>query len=167
MRDQFLLHDSLLVFQKQWNLSIYFQLCIQETVLPLELVCVEPPNINNSVLDTSLSVSSGPNFLVNQTCQVWRSLCACHDPHVYLPILSPRFERLRWQLVSRYISWIDQGISAVSWRQINAIQWYSLLVDVVTLNDSLKTQREYPIDEPQSEANKRIRSQAIEVGIRD
>ena len=162
MRDQFLLHDSLLLFQKQWNLSIYFQLCVQEIVSPLELICVEPP-----LLDTSLSVSSRPNFLVNQTCQVWRSLCACQDPHVYLPILSSRFERLRWQLVSRYLSWIDQGISAISWRSVNAVQWYSLLVDVVTLNDSLKDQREYQIEEPHSEDNKRIRSQAIEVGIGD
>ncbi|PRP86900.1 component of oligomeric golgi complex 2-like [Planoprotostelium fungivorum] len=111
-------------FFKKWNLSVYYQLRMQDIVSRFE----------SSLLETSQDVQppSKEEFSMNATRVLWNCLCRPWSKEVYLKPLGYKFFRLVLQLVVRYKQWIDQQCQ----EQGKTIQYWSFLFhDIVSIQD--------------------------------
>ncbi|XP_014249061.1 conserved oligomeric Golgi complex subunit 2 [Cimex lectularius] len=90
-------HTSFSTFMDKWSLPIYFQLRFQEIAKDIE----------SSFAQSDWKSISNEWKLV-ATEHVWRCLHRCWAPGVFLQPLAHKFWKLSLQIISRYVTWINE-----------------------------------------------------------
>lgn len=96
------------VYTKRWNLPAYFSLRFNEFAASID------EELNKPGLDTSLA-SDG--FLLASTTHTWLTMGKCVAEDVFVPALAHKFIQLFAQVLSRYKTWVNSGIEALSMQQ--------------------------------------------------
>ncbi|KAF6762997.1 hypothetical protein DFP72DRAFT_874343 [Ephemerocybe angulata] len=145
---------SFSIFEKRWQLPVYFQLRWKEIVGKLE------ESLARSKLEVSHSKDIQP-FTTHQASAVWIAISACWSSQVFIPELCPRFWKLTLQILSRYRTWLSSCLDVIDSRtadQKNAatsslrrpgtpvIRWcgcfarqFAAIVDVLAMDSAVHT----------------------------
>ncbi|KIK99406.1 hypothetical protein PAXRUDRAFT_822754 [Paxillus rubicundulus Ve08.2h10] len=102
-------HLVFIMFNRRWQLPIYFQLRWKDIIGKLE-DCLSSAALG---LD---SISSDPRrsaFLTPQAESIWVAVCSCWSAEVFIPELAYRFWRLTLQLLSRYKTWVEVSLPQI------------------------------------------------------
>ncbi|KAJ2918521.1 hypothetical protein MD484_g1842, partial [Candolleomyces efflorescens] len=99
-------HESYTIFEKRWQLPVYFQLRWKEIVGKLE------ESFGKTRLDIALSKDIRP-FASNQASAVWIAISACWSAQIFIPELCSRFWKLTLQILSRYRTWLSTCFDAI------------------------------------------------------
>ncbi|RXW24973.1 hypothetical protein EST38_g882 [Candolleomyces aberdarensis] len=99
-------HESYTIFEKRWQLPVYFQLRWKEIVGKLEESFAKPK------LDVALSKDIRP-FASSQASAVWIAISACWSAQIFIPELCSRFWKLTLQILSRYRTWLSTCFDAI------------------------------------------------------
>lgn len=102
-------HESYSIFEKRWQLPVYFQLRWKEIVGKLE------ESLARSKLEVSHSKDIQP-FTTHQASAVWIAISACWSSQVFIPELCPRFWKLTLQILSRYRTWLSSCLDVIDSR---------------------------------------------------
>ncbi|KIK67348.1 hypothetical protein GYMLUDRAFT_37448 [Collybiopsis luxurians FD-317 M1] len=94
-------HPVYSMFEKRWQLPVYFQMRWKEIIGKVEDALALPLEPSAKIVATSDS------FLTAQASAVWVALTASWSAQIYIPELSYRFWRLTLQLFSRYRVWLN------------------------------------------------------------
>lgn len=103
--------------QKKWNLAVYFSLRYQDVATALE----------DTLTTTGMAPREGPDgqpggFAYVATAAAWKALQSCTDAGIFLPPLADRFLRLVLQVVTRYSTWIGEGLRSAEGPDSNGTQ---------------------------------------------
>lgn len=99
--EQFREKEACQVFLGRWNLPVYFQIKFQEIALPVEKALGQ--------LFQQGSDELYPQFKLQATSVVVKSINQCWDSSVYLDSLAHRFWKLTLQIVSRFSQAVLDG----------------------------------------------------------
>jgi len=100
-------HPTFLVFERRWQLPVYFQLRWKEIVGSLEDVLstvrlepITPKGMSqrSSFLNGSFNLIEDGSFATPQASATWIAISACWSSEIYIPQLSHRFWRLTLQV---------------------------------------------------------------------
>jgi len=100
-------HPTFLVFERRWQLPVYFQLRWKEIVGSLEDVLsavrlepITPKGMlqRSSLLNGSFNLIEDGSFATPQASATWIAISACWSSEIYIPQLSHRFWRLTLQV---------------------------------------------------------------------
>ncbi|KAJ7579135.1 COG complex component [Mycena floridula] len=96
-------HPTYALFERRWQLPVYFQMRWKEIVIKLE-EALAVTRIESS------AVTADNQFVTPQGAAVWTAVSACWSAEVFIPQLSHRFWRLSLQVLTRYKTWLDQSL---------------------------------------------------------
>ncbi|TFK21980.1 COG complex component [Coprinopsis marcescibilis] len=99
-------HESYKIFERRWQLPVYYQLRWKEIVGKLE------GSLSTQKLEPVYSKDLSP-FVTSQAASAWISISACWSSQVFIPELCSRFWRLTLQILSRYFSWLSNCLDAL------------------------------------------------------
>ncbi|KAJ3803011.1 COG complex component [Lentinula aff. detonsa] len=114
-------HPVYSMFEKRWQLPVYFQMRWKEIVGKVEealVLPVEPSGKSTGGQNLPKTNSRSPcihlattgTLITPQATAVWVALTACWSAEIYIPELSHRFWRLTLQLLSRYRVWLNDVV---------------------------------------------------------
>ncbi|KAF9227314.1 COG complex component [Gyrodon lividus] len=86
-------HPVFTMFNRRWQLPIYFQLRWKDIISKLE--------------DCLITTQGRSAFLTPQAESIWAAVGSCWSAEVFIPDLAYRFWRLTLQLLSRYKTWLE------------------------------------------------------------
>ena len=99
-------HAASTDFARRWNLSLYFQLRLNETVEQVEHELARGGERAPPPGDTT------PSLQLRASAAIARALLVCTSPDVVLRPLAHRFLRLVLQLLARFSSWAQAALAA-------------------------------------------------------
>ncbi|KAF9062113.1 COG complex component [Rhodocollybia butyracea] len=108
-------HPVYTIFEKRWQLPVYFQMRWKEIVSKVEEAFTLPVELSGKITATADSL------LTPQATAVWVALTACWSAEIYIPQLSHRFWRLTLQLLSRYRVWLNEVIQENNFNPLNTV----------------------------------------------
>ncbi|KAJ3724542.1 oligomeric golgi complex component, COG2-domain-containing protein [Lentinula raphanica] len=108
-------HPVYAMFEKRWQLPVYFQMRWKEIVNKVEEALVLPAEPSGK------SSTSTDSLLTPQATAIWIALTACWSAEIYIPELSHRFWRLTLQLLSRYRVWLNEVVQDGPFTSANPI----------------------------------------------
>ncbi|KAJ4483374.1 COG complex component [Lentinula aciculospora] len=97
-------HPVYSMFEKRWQLPVYFQMRWKEIVSKVEEALALPVELSDNLTMTADSL------ITPQATAIWVALTACWSAEIYIPELSYRFWRLTLQLLSRYRVWLNDVV---------------------------------------------------------
>ncbi|KAI9446785.1 COG complex component [Lactarius indigo] len=103
-----LMHPTFLSFERRWQLPVYFQLRWKDIVTRLEDVL----SVSKLEPESNLKKAEIAPFVMSSTAAVWSAMATCWDRNVFVPQLAHRFWKLMLQILSRYRTWIENGLPA-------------------------------------------------------
>ncbi|KAK0226128.1 oligomeric golgi complex component, COG2-domain-containing protein [Armillaria fumosa] len=99
-------HSVYSTFERRWQLPVYFQMRWKEIVTKLE------DSLSGTRVEPTSGKGSAP-FVTAQAAAIWMAVTACWGAENYISDLSYRFWRLTLQLLSRYKTWLEQGLAGM------------------------------------------------------
>ncbi|KAF8844393.1 COG complex component [Paxillus ammoniavirescens] len=96
-------HPVFTMFNRRWQLPIYFQLRWKDIVGKLEDCLCSAALAPDSIIFTSVRSA----FLTPQAESIWVAVGSCWSAEVFIPELAYRFWKLTLQLLSRYKTWVE------------------------------------------------------------
>ncbi|KAJ3856207.1 COG complex component [Lentinula lateritia] len=108
-------HRVYSMFEKRWQLPVYFQMRWKEIVSKVEDALALP------VEPSGKPPGTADSFVTPQATSVWVALTACWSAEIYIPELSHRFWRLTLQLLSRYRVWLNEVVQDTNYGSLNSV----------------------------------------------
>ncbi|KAJ3919433.1 COG complex component [Lentinula edodes] len=108
-------HPVYSMFEKRWQLPVYFQMRWKEIVSKVEDALALP------VEPSGKPPGTADSLITPQATSVWVALTACWSAEIYIPELSHRFWRLTLQLLSRYRVWLNDVVQDTNYGSLNSV----------------------------------------------